>query len=144
MLAKINGIRVALRIHDLDKDGISGEIEDVSSEKPNIVPIIERSELGEALEQQNRDILNEERLSSVDFISRINEFQHAPISAIECISAMKVISIDGRLITRIVKRNSCSIQGLGRKEFVDVVVGKAEKDIRKSGLSSLAGVEQKK
>lgn len=142
MILKVDGIRTKLKSMDLDGDGITDEIEDVFIKRDNIVPIVEKTELGEALELQNKDILNDERLSSVDFISRINEFQHAPISAIEAISAMRVISIDGRLITRIVKRNAVSIKGEGRKEFVDVVVGKKDFDLKK-GISSLAGIEKK-
>lgn len=143
MTFKIDGIRMKIAISDIDHDGKTGGIEKIQGVKSEFMHIKDTTEMGEALEHQNSDIENEERLSSVDFISRINEFQHAPISAVEFIASHGVISKHARLITRVIKRNAVSLGGKGREEFVDVVVGKKENDIRKSGIANMSGSSQK-
>lgn len=143
MRFRIDSIPVRLESVDIDRDGRSDETETIKSHKEQgVLQFKESSELGEALEQQNRDIENQQRLSSVDFLSRLNPYSVSPVSAVEFISANGVISRDARLITRIFKRNIVSDGGKGRQEFVDVVVGKKESDIRKAGIQNLTGQPQ--
>lgn len=128
-----------LEISDIDNDGKTGGVEKVQSAKSEFMQIKDTTEMGEALDHQNRDEENSERMSSVDFISRINEYQHAPISAVEFVASHGVISKNARSITRFIKRNAVSLDGKGRQEFVDVVVGKKENDVRKAGISNMTG-----
>lgn len=145
MSVRLDGVRMVIVSSDIDKDGIAGGIERIESHKEEgVMQLKESSELGEALEQQNKDVENEQRLSSVDFISRLNNFQVSPISAVEYISSQGVISGDGRKITRIIKRNVVSIDGKGREEFVNVAVGKREMDARKAGFQNMTGVQNVK
>ena len=129
---------------DLDKDGNTDEIEGVKSHKDRgILNIKDNTELGEALEFQNKDVENDQRLSSVDFISRINNYQHAPLVAVDTIASMGVISGDARIVVKNIMRKAVSLDGKGRQEFVDVVVGKKEGD-RRLGISNLTGDGQSK
>lgn len=139
----IDGIRMKLEVADVDNDGNIGGIEKVKQfQEKGTIRIKESSELREALELQNVDIENEQRLSSVDFVSRINSYQHAPLVAVDTIASMGVISKDSRLVVKNIMRKAVSLEGKGRQEFVDVVVGKKEQDIRKS-VSNLAAENQK-
>ena len=143
MKFNIDGIKMRLSSYDLDGDGITGGTENVQRKNNDAITLKDTSELGEALEHQNKDTENDMRLSSVDFISRINEYQHAPITAVEFIASAGVISRNSRVITRIIKRNAVSLGGKGRTEFVDVVTGKKQNDIQKS-IQNMAGSNQQK
>ena len=144
MSFRIDGIRMKIEAVDLDRDGNTHEIESVKSHKEgDTIGFKDVTELGEVLDHQTRDIENKERLSSVDFISNINNFQHAPISAVEFIASAGVISRESRIITRIIKRNAVSLGAMGRKQNVEVAVGKRENDIRKS-VGNLVGQGQQK
>lgn len=139
MSTKIDGVRMKLEPIDLDKDGIIHETETVKThQEQGVTQIKESTELGDVLDHQTKDIENTERLSSVDFISNINNFQHAPISAVEFIASAGVISRRSRLISRIIKRNAVSIDAMGRKQNVEVAVGKRENDVRKAGMKNVA------
>ena len=132
---KIDGIRMRLANADVDNDGATNEVEDVRSHKDfRQIDIKDTTELGEALDHQNRDIEDENKLSSVDFISRINEYQHAPLVAVDTIAAMGVISSQARIVVKNIMRKAVSLGGKGREEFVQVVTGKKENDIKKSQM----------
>jgi len=138
----MDGVRVKLIPFDIDGDGVAGEVESISTHKEQgVIDIRERSELGEALEYQNKDITDSSKLSSVDFVSRISPFQLSALVAVDTIASMGVISKDAKTVVRNLMRKSVSIDGKGRQEFVDVVVGKKEFEIRK-GMGNLAGSGQ--
>ena len=144
MSIKVDGIRIRLENADINKDGISGGVETVKSHQDQgVMHLKESTELGEVLEHQTRDIENDQRLSSVDFISNITNFQHAPISAVEFIASAGVISRRSRIITRIIKRNAVSLDAMGRKQNVEIAVGKREQDVRKAGIQNLVNSQGK-
>lgn len=144
MSVKIDGIRMRLKAVDVDKDGKTGSIESVSSHKDEgIMSIKETSELGEALSLQNQDTENDQRLSSVDFVSRIHSFQHAPLVAVDTIASMGVISSESRMVVKNIMRKAVSLEGKGRQEFVDVVTGKTERDIARKSVGNLSPEGQK-
>lgn len=144
MIHKIDGIRMRLVSKDIDGDGVTGGTENVQSHKDQgIARIKESSELGEALELQNLDIENEHRLSSVDFISRINNFHLAPLVAVDTISSMGVISRNARIVVKNIMRKAVSLEGKGRAEFVELATGKREADLKKASVQNMAGSNQK-
>ncbi len=145
MAYKIDGIRMELNPHDVDNDGITGGVESVSSHKDKgVMNIQEKGELAEALELQNRDVMTDDNLSSVDFASRLNNFQVAPIVAVDVVASMNVISERSRMIVRHIMRKLVSLDGKGRSEFVDVVVGKQERDTARKSLGNLTPEGQQK
>lgn len=140
----IDGVRMRIIPHDADGDGVRGEVEDIHSHgDKGIVQLKDMSELGEVLEHQVKDVVNEERLSSVDFISNLNSMQVAPICAVEFIASSGVISGKSRGITRIIKRNVISIDAMGRKQNVEIAIGKREQDVRRAGVQNLTPTGQK-
>lgn len=127
----VNGIRTELVAADLDKDGVTGGTEKIQqSFDSGTLPIKESTELGEALHEFNRDDVNSERLSSIDFMARIDNFEMPSMVGFDSLIGLKTIPIECGVILRTKMRKSVSLKGLGRGEFVDIVVGKKEQDIR--------------
>lgn len=139
MIYKIDGIRMQLAQPDVDGDGNAGGIEKIESHRDmGVVNFQDKSELGEALEHQNKDTENERGMSSVDFISRINEIQHGSMSAVTYLARAHVISQTARDLVTDLMRKSVSLQGKGREEFVQVVVGNTVKK-QQQGMQNLGG-----
>jgi len=137
-IPKINGVRIELVAADLDKDGITGGTEQVQqSFDKGQVPIKESTELGDALTEFNKDDVTSERLSSIDFKSRINQYELPPMIVLDVLIAMGILTTKCGMLNRVKMRKSVSLEGLGRKEFVDVVTGKKEQDIRAANLGQM-------
>lgn len=129
----VNGIRTELVAADLDKDGSVGGIEQVhQSFDQGVTPIKEETELGSALAKFSEDKVDAERLSSIDFMARIDPFEMPSMVGFSSLIGLKVIPIESGILIRNKMRKSVSLKGMGRSEFVDVVVGKKEQDIRLS------------
>lgn len=140
MSFRIDGVRMKLEKTDFDGDGNTDEAESIKTHKDSgVVNIKDNTELGEALEHQNKDTENEQRLSSVDFISRIGGMQLPSLVAVDTIASMGVISRDARIVVKNIMRKAVSLEGKGREEFVQVVVGKKESDIRKASIGNMTG-----
>lgn len=142
----LNGVKTELVTADIDKDGKIGGTEKIQQNfDRNIMPIKESTELGDAIKEQNKDIVSE-RLSSMDFGSRIDKLEMSPMVALDSLIGMGVIPVECGKLNRVKMRKSVSIQGQGRKEFVDLVTGKKEYDM-KAGfgqkLSNFIGLGQK-
>lgn len=134
----LNGIKIKLVNPDLDNDGeIGGEEKIEKNFNKSLVPIKEGSELGDAIKEQNKDIVAD-RLSSMDFASRIDKLEMSPMIALDTLIGMGVIPIECGKLNRVKMRKSVSIGGEGRREFVDLVVGKKEQDM-KAGFGSKLG-----
>jgi len=126
----INGVKVELVSADLDADGVRGGTEKIEQKfNTSIVPIKEGSELGDAIKEQNKDIVTD-RLSSMDFGSRIDKLEMSPMVALDSLIGLGVIPVDCGKLNRVKMRKSVSIGGEGRREFVDLVTGKKEQDMK--------------
>lgn len=143
VIFKIDNMRMRIQNVDLDGDGVTGGVENVPSVSSNVHYMKDTTELGEALEHQNKDTADERGFNSVDFSARINNFQYAPLVAVDMVATMKVISSKSRDVVRHIMRKSVSLEGKGREEFVNVVTGKHDNDIRKASVNNLTGTPQK-
>lgn len=133
----IDGIRTELIPADLDKDGKVGGIERIQQKTDEgQVPIKESTELGDALTEFNKDDVTKERLSSIDFKSRIDPLELPPMIVLDVLIAMGVLTTKCGMLNRVKMRKSVSLKGLGRSEYVEIVTGKKEMDIK-------AGILQK-
>ena len=133
----IDGIRTELVAADLDRDGVVGGTEKVQQKfDSGQVPIKESTELGDALTEFNRDDISKERLSSIDFKSRIDPLELPPMIVLDVLIAMGVLTAKCGMLNRVKMRKSVSLKGLGRGEYVDIVTGKKQQDIQ-------AGIMQK-
>lgn len=142
MTVRIDGTRMRLAPRDLDGNGIAGGVEGIQ-QQGGIMSIKDTSELGEALEHQNKDVLDPSGFSTSDYNARINSFQFSPLVAVDMIATMKVISARSRDVVRHIMRKSVSVDGKGREEFVNVVTGKKENDLKKMGANGVIGAPQK-
>lgn len=134
----LNGVKIKMINPDIDGDGIRGGEEKVEKNfNKNVVPIKEGSELGDAIKEQNKDIVAD-RLSSMDFGSRIDKLEMSPMVALDSLIGLGVIPVDCGKLNRVKMRKSVSIGGEGRREFVDLVTGKKEQDM-KAGFGSKLG-----
>lgn len=140
-MIRIDGIRMKIESADIDGDGIINEVESVKSHDKGFMQIKDSTELGEALEHQNMDVDNKRGMNSVDFISRLAPYEIAPMSAVTYISRAGVISGTAKDLVIDIMRKKVSEKGKGRDEFVNVVVGKKEQEIKKG--SALVGVSPK-
>lgn len=126
----LNGVKIEIIKADLDGDGKTGGVEKVQQNfNKNIVNVKESTELGDAIKEQNKDTVSE-RLSSMDFGSRIDKMEMSPMVALDSLIGMGVIPIECGKLNRVKMRKSVSINGEGRKEFVDLVTGKKEQDMK--------------
>jgi len=142
----LNGVRTELVSADLDKDGKTGGTEKIKQTfDKSILPVKESTELGDAIKEQNKDIISD-RLSSMDFGSRIDKLEMPPMIALDSLIGMGVIPVECGKLNRVKMRKSVSIQGQGRREFVDLVTGKKEQDMKVGfgqKLSNFVGIGQK-
>lgn len=131
----IDGIRTELIAADLDKDGTVGGTEKIQQKiDTGQIPIKESTELGDALTEFNRDDVTKERLSSIDFKSRIDPLELPPMIVLDVLIAMGVLTTKCGMLNRVKMRKSVSLKGLGRGEFVDIVTGKKEMDIKSANV----------
>lgn len=123
----IDGTKVQIVPSDLDRDGKVGGIEKISKLR-DVINAKDSTELGDALTDLNRDEITEDRLSSVDFRSRIDPFEMTPMVALDALIGMGVLPVRAGVLNRVKMRKSVSLKGQGRQEQVDVIVGKRESD----------------
>ncbi len=122
---------------DLDKDGIVGGTERITrkfgdSEDQGVIPVQNPSDLGDAMRELNKDTVEDSRLSGIDFRGRVHSSELPSMIALDSLIGMGFVPIRCGILNRVKMRKSVSIDGLGRKEHVEIVVGKRESDERKS------------
>lgn len=142
----ISGIRAEMETADLDGDGQTGGKEKIKHKfDQGTSRFKETTELGDALEHFSKDVVNKERLSSIDFMSRIDPFEMPPMVAFSSLIGMKVIPVESGILIRNKMRKSVSLKGQGRHEFVDIITGKKEQDIKAgigNKLQNAAGISK--
>lgn len=139
------GQRVRMGKADLNNDGVISGIEELQRTRPdNVHYLKDTTELGEVLEHQNKDVIDQTGFSSSDFIANINSFQFSPLVVIDLMSTMRMTSKESRDVVRHILRKSVSIDAMGREHFIDAVAGKHSKDMQKASMSNVAGVQSGK
>lgn len=126
----IDGTKVKFEDMDLDGDGIVGEEETLTRKfDRGITEIKETTELKDAIAEFNKDEINTEGLTSMDFMGRIlNEYELMPLKIWDSLRAMRCISIKAHRIGRISLRKNIALDAFGRKGFIDLVTGKRQDD----------------
>ena len=127
MIYKVNGVKIKLTEPDLDGDGVRGDIEVLERQgfrDMGQTEILQNSDTKESMKELNEDVIDKDtNLSSIDMKSRLNIFDLSSIVAIDSLVALKVYPSNVLMITRSRKRNSVSINGLGRQEQVQIATG---------------------
>lgn len=121
--------RIKIKLQSNKKDS------DFQTFDNNITTITQPTELGETLKELNADSIDHDiRLSSIDMRTRLYPAQVPSMVALDTIISLGVLPSRVSIINRAIMRKSVSIDGLGRKEFVEVIAGKREQDA-KTGLN---------
>ena len=119
-------------------------VEDVKKEKKRTeiinefssgkIAIQESTELGETYKHLNdTSLTDDQKFSGIDLRSRLHPTEISGLLAIDTLVSFGYIPISSSVITVCKKRLSVSKNGEGRKEIVDIAVGKREQDVRRAG-----------
>lgn len=99
--------------------------------------ITEQAELVGVIKEFNYDVINHENMSNIDFNTRLLRVEEPSITSFETCGTAGLIPKRWLALPRKKKRNLVSIGGEGRKEGVQMVVGKREMDTQRSGGFSM-------
>ena len=120
----------------MNKVSIVKKAEFVNQNNFGHIPIIQPTEIGDALRNLNNDDIDPDtRMSGIDMRSRIGSAEISPILAIDACVCLGVLPRKCLTLTRQKKRLSVSLNGLGRDDITNVVSGKQEMDAKKGGGS---------
>ncbi len=133
-IVRLDGIPIQIIKPDIDGDGQTGGIERPMYNPSEGTPIVQATELGEAIRELNDDTINpESRMSNVDFKARLHYAELPSVLAMDALVAFKALPPLCLAFTRQKKRLSVSLGGKGREEMVSMVHGKKEQDIKIGG-----------
>jgi hypothetical protein len=105
-----------------------------SNQNPNITEIKENTDTSESLKQLNNDDIGTNKMSNIDMRSRLHESEIGGVLAIDTWVSFGALPLRCMDFTQRKKRLNVSKDGLGRKEMVEMVVGKREaENVAKSG-----------
>lgn len=131
-------------------DGIETNLQKIDKstdkqEQPdrNIMPVSEQTELGQALAEFNKDEVNEDRLSSIDFRARIDKIEMPYMIIFDSLIGMKVAPVVCGILNRTKMRKSASLGGKGREEYVSIITGRKQMENEggfMQGMKNFAGV----
>lgn len=137
---RISNVRVELTAPDLDGDGITGGVERLEiGGVSEVIPVQQKSETAEAVENLNKDQEDSSRLSTMDFLSRINPNEYEAMTKIDILIALRFLPKSVTWINRSKMRKSVSLKGEGRKEFINLATGNQQVQNDRSGLAKLFG-----
>ena len=88
------------------------------------------SALKDVLDNLDKDELEDNNLTSIDFNTRLREDEVGDIVALQMMDVLKVGGEECSLLARTIKRHKVSINGLGRKEKVQVAMGEREQEVQ--------------
>ena len=128
----LDGVKMQVEAADLDMDGVTGGIENIQQKfDPGITTIQQPTELGDTLKELNKDDIEAtSRMSGIDMRARLAPFEVQSVLALDALVSLGILPTKCLAFTRQKKRLSVSLQGLGRKEIVDIVAGKREQDAK--------------
>lgn len=136
---RIDGIKMHRKVMDLDGDGITGENETIGNKNSDIFVPQDRTETGEALAAMTQDKENTIGTSDVDFISNLSGLHIPPVAAGMMMSLEGVYPASTRTLIRELMRIMVSHEALGRKQNVEIAVGRSEKQNMGSTLNLVTG-----
>lgn len=102
--------------------------------KINEQPLVQDSELTGVIKEINEDLLSSEKLSGVDMKTRLNGMEIPSIIIHDVLVAFNILPTQCSTTTRLKKRLAISINGLGRREIIDIV--RPERERKQGGFFS--------
>ncbi len=134
----IDGIKFKINTSTDPSTPSTPNTQQVSTIDKGITNITQPTELGEAMQALDNDTLDTDtRMSRIDFNTRLHEVEIGYVLAVDTLVMMKVCPTDCLSLTRQKKRLMVSLEGKGRIEKVDLVVGKREQDSKSGFIGSI-------
>ena len=109
-------------------------VDEEQPEKPayrnnNQTEIIQATELGQALQELNKDDIDPgTKMSSIDMRSRLESQEISQLTAVDFLVCVGFLSPNTLNLTRQIKRLKVSEKGKGRGEQVSIIQGKKDND----------------
>lgn len=140
---------MTIELGDIDEINVVGKDDDVEIverdlERFNVNQVEKLEEVNnvkEVLITLDKDEVQEDNLTTIDFNTRLHESEVAPIVALQLLHSLRVGGSACSLITRSIKRHKVSLGGQGRKEKVDIIKGDREHDEKSSGGSLFGKIQ---
>ena len=148
-IISLDGVKIKLEAPDLDGDGVTGGAEVLTQKMgEGVTNITQSTELEGSLKELNADAVNPEtRMSAIDMRSRLHNIEISAVLAVDTLVAFGVLPQKCLSLSTQKKRLNVSELGQGRKEMVELVAGKTERDMKmgtmgkmKEGLASMFGM----
>lgn len=126
----LNGVRCELEAPDIDNDGKSGGVEKIVNNPSSFIqPITQPTELGETLTELNKDMIEPNtRMTGIDLRANLHPIEVAGMTVLDSLVGLRFLPASVLPFTRQKKRLSVSIKGRGRKDIVEIAVGKRDHD----------------
>ena len=119
-----------IRLKDQRENTVSDKFH--SSNETNIY---NQSDIGQALQDlNNTTIIQGEKNSEIDLRARLHPIEVSNLLALDSLVAIGFLPTQTLALSIQKKRLSVSINGLGRKEIIEVVSGDTQRHERKSGF----------
>jgi hypothetical protein len=112
-----------------EDDNDDGEIDDDEINDQGIQDIMEPTEMGEVMKELNKDDLESgTRQSSIDLRARLHYIEHSNLLAVDSLVGFNFLPQSCLALSRQKKRLSVSLDGMGRKEIVQIATGNPGKE----------------
>ncbi len=136
----IDGVPIKVIPPDLDGDGITGGVEEVTQKfsEGSVTHVTQPTELEGSLKELNADSINENtRMSQIDMRTRLHPIEISAVLAIDSLVALGVLPQRCLPLSTQKKRLNVSEMGKGRQEMVELVAGKHERDIKMGAMGQM-------
>jgi len=128
MAIKIGNMRDVEIVSKTDMDLFLANKKDNSFKYNDEQKLEEVNNIKEVLINLDKDEVQEDNLTTIDFNTRLGQTEISSIVALQLLHTMKVGGRVCSLITRSIKRHKVSLGGLGRKEKVQIIQGERENE----------------
>lgn len=131
-------IKIGKDIQKVNKNDVDFNIS--KSNKPflhnyqNVETLEEVNNIKEVLINLDKDVVQEDNLTTIDFNTRLSHSEISSIVALQLLHTLKVGGKPCSLITRSIKRHKVSLGGMGRTEKVQIIQG--ERNHEESGSTN--------
>ncbi len=139
-IISLDGIPTRLVNPDLDGDGITGGIEKVTKRfgDEGVTNITQNSELEGSLKELNADAIDvNTRMSQIDMRSRLHPLEISSVLAVDALVAFGVLPQKCLTLSTQKKRLNVSEDGKGRREMVELVAGKTDRDVKMGSMGRM-------
>ena len=124
---------------------ITGNKEEASTDPFNamdtgIENVQELTDTAQTIKELNDDSVSEDKFTAIDMKTRLHPEEISAIIALDSLVALDFLPEEASFITRSKKRLSVSLNGLGRREIVEISQGMRDKEQGKSAFDRIGSL----